>query len=396
MRAEKEKRIKKPGFFANFVTTLKNSAYAKPIIFVLGIIILAGVLMFVIELRPNDQFENVADGWWWAIITFSTTGYGDKVPLTPAGRIVAVLTIFFGIAGMSFLSGTFASVFVDQNTRARRGLMDFPKMNNHFIICGWKDHMKDILLDILAVSEDITSERIIIISNVDSDRIEELKEVKELKGINFVRGDYFSESSLLRANVKEAKKVLILSDTFESAAASEVDSKTVMTVLTIKAMAKDVYTTAELLDKKYENYLKQALCDEIMFSRDFSRRMIATTTAINGMSHIVYSMLSSETDSKLNTFGIPDEYMGKTYGEYKTSFSLRGNLVLIGVLENTGSPHRVKIEALREAQKTSDVSQLVNNLQKVKGLETNRPVLVPSDDYVLQKHSKAIVLERVR
>jgi voltage-gated potassium channel len=396
MKAEKEKRIKKPGFFSTVITTLKNSAYAKPIIFVLGIIISAGVLMFVIELRPNEQFGSVADGWWWAIITFSTTGYGDKVPLTPAGRIVAVLTIFFGIAGMSFLSGTFASVFVDRNTRARRGLMDFPKMNNHFIICGWKDHMKDILLDILAVSEDITSERIIIISNVDSDRIEELKEVKELKGINFVRGDYFSESSLLRANVKEAKKVLIISDTYESAAASEVDSKTVMTVLTIKAMAKDVYTTAELLDKKYENYLKQALCDEIMFSRDFSRRMIATTTAINGMSHIVYSMLSSETDSKLNTFGIPDEYMGKTYGEYKTSFSVRGNLVLIGVLENTGSPHRVKIEALREAQKTSDVSQLVNNLQKVKGLETNRPVLVPPDEYVLQKHSKAIVLERVR
>lgn len=394
-KEKKEKRINRPGVFGSLLMTLKTSAYAKPIIFVFAIIVLAGVLMFVLELRTNEQFEDVADGWWWAIITFSTTGYGDKVPITTGGRIIAILTIFFGIAGMSFLSGTFASVFVDQNTRARRGLMDFPKMRDHFIICGWKDHMKDILLDILAVSDDITSERIIIISNVDSDRIEELKEVKEMKGINFVRGDYFSESSLLRANVKEARKVLILSDTFESAAASEVDSKTVMTVLTIKAMAKDVYTTAELLDKKYENYLKQAMCDEIMFSRDFSRRMIATTTAINGMSHIVYSMLSSETNSKLNTHGIPGEYLGKTYGEYKATFTARDNSILIGVLENTGSPHRVKIEALREAQKTSDVSQLVNNLQKVKGLETNLPVLVPPDDYVLQQHSKAIVLERV-
>jgi len=387
---------KKNRLFAAVANTFRTSAYVKPIFFFAVLLILSGVIIFILELGRNEEFRDVADGWWWAIITFSTTGYGDKVPITLGGRIVAVVTIFVGIAGMSFLSGTFASVFVDQNTRARRGLMDFPKMKDHFIICGWKDHMKDILLDILAVSEDITSDQIIIISNVNADKIAELKEEKELKGVNYVRGDYFSESALLRANVKEARKVLILSDTFESRAISEVDSKTVMTVLTIKAMAKDVYTTAELLDMKYESYLKQAMCDEVIYSRDFSRRIIANTTATNGMSHIVYNMLASDqSNSRLATFGIPEEYLGKTYGEYKSAFNVFKSSVLIGILENTGSPHRVKMEALREAQKTSDVSRLVNNLRKVKGLEVNRPFLVPPDDYVLQKYSKAIVLERL-
>jgi len=390
-----QKKNNNTGIVSNFLSWLKASSYAKPIFGIVGILILLGIIVYAFELGKNDQFEKVTDGLWWAIVTFSTTGYGLKVPASSFGRIFAVLTIIFGIAGGSFLSGTFASVFVDQNNRARRGLMDFPKMKDHFIICGWKDHMADILLDILAISPDITSERIIIISNVDSDRIAELKEGKELKGVNYVRGDYFSESALSRANVKEARKVLILSDTFESAAASEVDSKTVMTVLTIKATAKDVYTTAELLDKKYENYLKQAMCDEIIFSRDFSRRMIATTTAINGMSHIVYSMLSSETNSKLSTFEIPDDYLGKPFGDYRSSFTGEDSTILLGVLENTGSPHQVKVEALREAQKTSDISRLVNNLQKVKGLEVNLPVLVPPDDYIIQKHAKAIILERV-
>jgi voltage-gated potassium channel len=255
--------------------------------------------------------------------------------------------------------------------------------------------MKDILLDILSVTEDVTADTIIIISNVDADKMEELKESRELKGLNYVRGDYFSESALRRANVRFARKVLILSDTYESAAVSEVDSKTVMTVLTIKAMAKDVYTAAELLDKKYESYLKQANCDEIIYSRDFSRRMLASTTVTNGMSHIMFSLLSSdEGGSRLSTVGIPEEYQGKTYGDYKEAFGAFKNSLLIGILENTGSPHRVKIEALREAQKTSDVSMLVNNLQKVKGLEVNRPLLVPPDDYVLKRHSRAIVLER--
>ncbi|MEW5816920.1 MAG: NAD-binding protein, partial [Spirochaetota bacterium] len=226
-------------------------------------------------------------------------------------------------------------------------------------------------------------------------KIEELKESRELKSLHFVRGDYFSESALVRANVRYARKVIILADTFESAAASEVDSKAVMTVLTIKAIARDVYTCVELLDKKFENYLKQAMCDEIIFSRDFTRRMLANATVTSGMSHIIYEFLSKEeSSSKLSTCDIPDGFIGKPFSDYKTSFSVVDKLILIGILENTGSPNQIKIEALREAQKTSDVSRLVINLQKVKGLEINKPVLVPKDSYIIQKHSKAIVLER--
>lgn len=378
-----------------FFTTIRNSSYTKPLIFFVTAFFLLGLFIFLFELGKNDQFRDFIDSLWWAIVTFSTTGYGDKVPITGGGRAVAVITIFVGLAGMSFLSGTFASVFVDQNTRARRGLMDFPKMKDHYIICGWKDHMKEILHEILAVSSEITAEDIIIISNVATEKVEELKEDKQLKGINFVRGDYFSESSLQRANVQMAEKVIILADTFESSAVSEVDSKTVMTVLTVKALSRDVYTCVELLDRKYENYLKQAQCDEILFARDMSRRMLANATATSGMSHIIFDLLSNDlSGTRLVTTPVPGEYIGRSFGEYRESLELP-NGVLLGVLENTGSPNRIKIEALREAQKTSDVSKLVNNLQKVKGLEINKPVLVPQDEYVLQNYAKAIILEKM-
>ncbi len=168
-----------------------------------------------------------------------------------------------------------------------------------------------------------------------------------------------------------------------------------MTVLTIKAISRDVYTCVELLDKKYENYLRQAQCDEILYARDLNRRMLANATTTSGMSHIIFDLLSSDvSNARLTTCGIPDEFIGKSFGEYKKAFSAFSHMVLLGVLENTGSPNRIKIEALREAQKTSDVSKLVNNLQKVKGLEINKPVLVPEDEYVLQRYAKAIVLEK--
>ena len=55
----------------------------------------------------------------------------------------------------------------------------------------------------------------------------------------------------------------------------------------------------------------------------------------------------------------------------------------------------MKMEALREAQKTTDISRLVQNLQDVKDMSVNNPFFAPDHSYIIRSHSMAIVLERV-
>ncbi len=50
-------------------------------------------------------------------------------------------------------------------------------------------------------------------------------------------------------------------------------------------------------------------------------------------------------------------------------------------------------DALREAQKNPDVKKVVDNLRKIKTLKSNDPILVPSDDFVIQPHTKAIFVK---
>lgn len=375
----------------------RNSRYTRPIVLFLLFFVLSGIIATLLEMRQNpDQFESILDGIWWSIITFSTTGYGDKVTVTLPGRVLTVVTIFLGIGAMSLLSGALASFLVDRNTRARSGLMDFKGLRDHLIICGWREDMKEILQDVLRASDDLDAERLVIISNVEPEKVETLQNEEELRGLKFVRGDYYSEAALQRANVREARKVVIIADALESSAVSEIDSKTVMAVLTAKSLARDVYVTAEILDRKYESYLKHVQCDEILFSRDFARQMLASSSATNGLSHVVQELLGQgESGSRLQTVSIPPSFVNQSYGEYRKSFDNGdSNRILLGLLVNTGSPNAMKMEALREAQKTSDVSKLIANMQKVKGLEVNQPVLLPDDDLQLQQHSLAIVLER--
>lgn len=377
------------------ISRFLSSRFAVLITFLLIFFIISGALVLVFEFTHNEQFENFIDGFWWSIITFSTTGYGDKVPVTPGGRLIAIFSIFIGIGVMTYLSGTLASIFVEQSNRIRRGLMDFKRMKNHYVICGWKDNIMDILKEILRLNRDIESADLIIVSNVDFEKIENLKKEKELSSIGYVKGDYYSDLALARANVAFARKVVILADRLESGTPAEVDSKTVMAVLTVRSLSKDVYICAELLDKKYEPYLKQAMCDEIIRIRDYSRMIVANSSATNGISQIIYNLMSPDKGtSKIATCPIPADFISKTYSDLKTYINRNGEKVLLGILENTGSPNKMKMDALREAQKTPDISKLIVNLTQVKELKVNDPVLLPPDEYMIKKNSMGIVIEK--
>lgn len=389
MRSSRNMRVKRA-----LRRILKSPLLRLAIVFI-GMIFVSGTLVFLLELKRNGrEFTSILDGLWWATVTFSTTGYGDVVPITTTGRAIAALSIFFGIGATSVLSGTLASIFVERSARTRRGFMDFPHLKNHYIICGWREHMTELLLDILNSAPELTSDSLLLISNVDGGKISELKKGHELSSLNFIRGDYFSEATLERANIRSARKIFVLAESVEPTADAEVSSKTVMAVLSIRAITKDVYICAELLDRKYEPYLKQAMCDEILFSNDFGRHLVASATINNGMAHIVNALLSvsSEAGSRLTTVDIPPTFIGRTYRDLQHEYQIPGGGVVIGVLENTGSPNAIKMEALRQAQKTSDTSTLINNIQAVKGLEFNKPVLTPSAEYPLHKYSKAIVI----
>ena len=58
-----------------------------------------GYCIFVIEsARPDSQFKTVGSGVYWAIVTMTTVGYGDVVPETELGRLLAsVVMLGFGI-----------------------------------------------------------------------------------------------------------------------------------------------------------------------------------------------------------------------------------------------------------------------------------------------------------
>jgi voltage-gated potassium channel len=70
-----------------------------------GLVILVGTIVeYNIESKvPNTQIKTYLDSLWWCVSTVTTVGYGDIVPVSNLGRIVAMFYMFFGIAMVSLL-----------------------------------------------------------------------------------------------------------------------------------------------------------------------------------------------------------------------------------------------------------------------------------------------------
>ncbi len=340
----------------------------------------------------SSNIRSLNDSIWWAFVTSTTVGYGDFYPVTIAGRVSGVLLMFFGVSLVGVVTGNIASILVERQFKEEKGLKPV-KMKNHFIICGWKRDMGKILKDIISKNQEFIPQEIVIINTATPEEIELLRSEPDLSGISYIHGDYVDESVLNKANLKYAKKILVLADRLVTGSVQEVDSRTVMTIITVKSMSKTIYATAELLDNKFERYLVTAKCDEVISTTEYSRSLIANASTGSGISHVVNELLNVNTPVGFNTVVPPKDLIGKKYSELASFYNRQSNTILIGILENTGNFHSRKMEAIEQAQKTPDISALVDSLKSVKTMTANRPVINPSPDYIIGKHSKAIIIE---
>jgi voltage-gated potassium channel len=83
------------------------------IVLILNLIAAAAVLEFE-RGNPQANINSYPDALWWAVTTITTVGYGDRFPMSPAGRGVAVVLMIAGIAMFGVITATIAAYFVEQ------------------------------------------------------------------------------------------------------------------------------------------------------------------------------------------------------------------------------------------------------------------------------------------
>lgn len=88
--------------------------------FALTLMLGAATLLYFVEGPTQPEaFGSIPRAMWWAVETLTTVGYGDAVPVTPLGRILAAITALCGIGFIALPTGILASAFSDALRKAR-------------------------------------------------------------------------------------------------------------------------------------------------------------------------------------------------------------------------------------------------------------------------------------
>ena len=78
----------------------------------IAITVVTGTLMTVLD---RENYPTIGSGLWWAVQTTTTVGYGDNVPTTFAGRLVAAFVMFVGIGFLTVITAAITSTFVSRS-----------------------------------------------------------------------------------------------------------------------------------------------------------------------------------------------------------------------------------------------------------------------------------------
>jgi voltage-gated potassium channel len=94
-----------------------RSIAATTILSAAVLIIFSSIAVLAFETEPASNIRTPFDAIWWAVSTMTTVGYGDKVPMTIEGKIVAMVLMVVGVGLFGVLTGLFARLFVEPDLR---------------------------------------------------------------------------------------------------------------------------------------------------------------------------------------------------------------------------------------------------------------------------------------
>jgi len=77
----------------------------------IAITVVTGIAMTIVD---RENYPTIGSGLWWAVQTSTTVGYGDNVPTTVAGRLVAAFVMLVGIGFLTVITAAITSTFVSR------------------------------------------------------------------------------------------------------------------------------------------------------------------------------------------------------------------------------------------------------------------------------------------
>jgi voltage-gated potassium channel len=226
----------------------------------------------------NNDGLTLLDCFYYAVVSLSTTGYGDITPATPDARLVNVLLITPArVLFLIILVGTTLEVLTDQYRNTLRVSRWRRKLKDHVIVCGYGTKGRAAVGALLETGFD--KSRIVIVESRDA----ALRQAAS-NGLVAIEGNATRSSVLNQADVKHCKAVIIATDT---------DEASVLISLTVRQLtAGQVRIIAAVREQENAALLKQSGAHHVIVTSSTAGRLLGLTTTAPPLIDVVEDLLT--------------------------------------------------------------------------------------------------------
>jgi voltage-gated potassium channel len=284
---EHRRRRRLPPRQTNLPRILRRFYYALA---VLAATILCGTVGFRHGAHPTPPWE---DALYMTLISVSTVGYGEVVPLNSLGeRILAAVVAIVGFGVLTFLFTSLSVFFLesDLDVTLRRNRMEkqIARLKGHYIICGFGRVGRNVSQELIATKRPFVA--------IDPNESFMNGQLEQTPGLLYLCGDASDDDLLLAADIEDAAGVFAVTGD---------DSKNLMISLTARQLNPNVRVVARCHEVRNIPKLKKAGADAIV-SPDFTGGMrIASAMVRPQVVSFLDEMLRTDLNLRVEEVAVP-------------------------------------------------------------------------------------------
>ena len=281
-------------------------------------IIALGIAIYAVEHNlPNSEIKTLSDAFWWLIVTISTVGYGDVIPMSSTGKVLGSLAIIVGVALFTTVTGSVASLLVERSIKKKKGLGNV-RMKDHTVILGKNDNLNMVLESLVNYGR----KKVVVVSDMDESEFESIQMNFPEIELDFVKGDFTKDQTLRRASINSSSSVVILAD---SSSVKDPDEKTLIAILAVRSISPSVRIIAEVVSEDKAKHISRAGADKVIRYGEFNPFAIGMYASYPAIYDLMYTILK---DGRMKMENIPGDAVGKSFKEVFSDFKRDGKLIL--------------------------------------------------------------------
>jgi voltage-gated potassium channel len=243
-----------PGRRARFVREVLSRIWKFLLLFV-SVWVAAGFLFYFLD----GMRYNLFNSFYWSIVTISTLGYGDIVPVTVAAKVLTIGTLFVQIFLLGYLISVITTTVNEESQRKALGTLG-TDMKSHIIVLGYSD------VGQAAVRELLIQDQTVAVVTEHPEQVAHVRTLAPEDRLFVTYGPPAAKDILQRVNITEAHSVVVCTAD---------DAANMIAALNVRAMAPHVRIVVSVSRPELRETLRSAGVTYVASPADMGGRLCA-------------------------------------------------------------------------------------------------------------------------